>query len=63
MSNNPEERNRDSKNAEEHDMFQPQPEPVDKQDPTEPVQVKGGKAKASADVGRGAAAATGTAGK
>ena len=41
-------------------MFQPRQETVDKEDPTEPVQVKGGKAKTSADVGPGSA---GTAGK
>jgi hypothetical protein len=67
MSNNPEERNRDSRKSEENGLTQEtQPEPIDKQDPTNPVQVQGdstGKAKASADVGGGDAAATGAAGR
>ena len=54
---NPEERNRDSNNS---NTKQAEP-PIDKQDPTEPVQVQG-KAKASADVGADAAG-TGAAGK
>jgi hypothetical protein len=66
MSNNPEERNRDSRKTDEQGLTQAQPEPIDKQDPTNPVQVgtnKGtAKAKASADVGGGDAAATGAAG-
>ena len=66
MSNNPEERNRDSRKADEKDLSQTQPEPINKQDPTNPVQVEAnkgaGKAKASADVGVGDAAATGAAG-
>ena len=70
MSNNPQERNRDSRKAEEHGLTQDeeeQPEPIDKQDPTNPVKVGSdkagaGKAKASADVGQSDAAATGAAG-
>jgi len=66
MSDNPEERNRDSRKTDEKDLTQTQPEPIDKQDPTNPVQVETnkatGKAKASPDVGAGDAAATGAAG-
>jgi len=66
MSDNPEERNRDSKSAGKDDLIQGQPEPIEKQDPTKPVQAgnekPAAKAKASADVGLGDAAATGAAG-
>jgi hypothetical protein len=48
MSEKPEERDKDSKKvAEDNIEQQPQPEPLDKQDPTEPVKVAeghGGKA-------------------
>lgn len=49
MSENPEERNKGSKKAAEDNIEQP----LDKQDPTEPVQVGGSKE------GKGAAAAGG----
>jgi hypothetical protein len=49
MSENPEERNRGSKKVAEDNIEQP----LDKQDPTEPVQVGGSKE------GKGAAAAGG----
>ena len=39
MSEKPEDRNRDSKKSAEDNIEQP----LDKQDPTEPVQVRGGK--------------------
>jgi len=58
MSDNPEERNRESRKAGENNLDQPAP-PVDKQDPTNPVKVGGskeGKAAASADVGDAGAA-------
>lgn len=43
MSENPEERSKDSKKVAKGDIEQqPQPEPLDKQDPTEPVKVTGG---------------------
>jgi hypothetical protein len=43
MSENPEERGKDSKKvAKDNIEQQPQPEPLDKQDPTEPVKVTGG---------------------
>jgi len=59
MSEQPEERNRESRKAGENNLEQPAP-PVDKQDPTNPVKVGGeweGKATASADVGDAGAAA------
>ncbi len=64
MSKNPEERNRDSKKAGKEDLTKAQPEPIDKQDPTEPVEAKNskGKSKAPADMGLGDAAAIGKAG-
>lgn len=58
MSQNPEERNRDSRKSSDNNIEQ-QAEPLNKQDPTEPVQVsgsKGDKAAASADVGDAGAA-------
>ena len=61
MSDNPEERNRDSRNANNNNIKQQAEPPINKQVPTEPVQVQG-KAKASADVGAADAAATGAAG-
>jgi len=49
MSEKPEERNKDSKEVAKGNIEQqqPQPEPLDKQDPTEPVKVpKGSEGKA-----------------
>jgi hypothetical protein len=43
MSENPEKRGKDSKKVAKGNIEQqPQPEPLDKQDPTEPVKVTGG---------------------
>jgi hypothetical protein len=44
MSENPEERSKDSKKVAKGNIEQqPQPDPLDKQDPTEPVKVTGGR--------------------
>ena len=45
MSEKPEERDKDSKKVAKGNIEQqqPQPEPLDKQDPTEPVKVAGGR--------------------
>jgi hypothetical protein len=46
MSENPEKRGKDSKKVAKGNIEQqqqPQPEPLDKQDPTEPVKVTGGR--------------------
>ena len=44
MSENPEERSKDSKKVAKGNIEQQlQPEPLDKQDPTEPVKVTGGR--------------------
>ncbi len=58
MSENPEERNRDSRKTNDNTRKQQGETPLNKQDPTEPVQVgaKEGKASASADVGDAGAA-------
>ena len=61
MSNNPEERNRGSRDSNKNNIEQQAEPPINKQDPTEPVQVPA-KAKASADVGAADAAGTGAAG-
>ena len=57
MSENPEERNRESRKANENNIEQQAEPPLNKQDPTEPVEVKGkaGNARASADTDAGAA--------
>jgi hypothetical protein len=63
MSKQPEGRTKDSRKSAENNIEQPNP--IDKQDPRDPVEVqsdKTGKAKASADVGEGDAAAIGAAG-
>lgn len=41
MSQNPEERNRDSRKSSESDIEQSPEPPVDRQDPTNPVKVSG----------------------
>jgi hypothetical protein len=47
MSNNPEERDKDNKEVAEDNIERSEPEPLDKQDPTEPVKVpKGSEGKA-----------------
>ena len=45
MSEKPEDRNRDSKNAAKSNIEQGAEPPLDKQDPTEPVSVQGGQGK------------------
>jgi hypothetical protein len=54
MSEKPEERNRDSRNAGKSNIEQGAEPPLDKQDPTEPVHVQGGQGKTkSASAGDG----------
>ena len=51
MSENPEERNRDSRNAGKSSIELGAEPPLDKQDPTEPIRVQGGDKAKSANVG------------
>lgn len=58
MSEQPEERNKDSRDAGKNNIEQP--EPTDKQDPTEPVTVGTGKGSSSGREGKASGGATGT---
>jgi hypothetical protein len=58
MSEQPEERNRDSKKTAKDNIEQPGP--VDKQDPTEPVTVGSGGGSSSGREGKASGGATGT---
>lgn len=58
MSEQPEERNRDSRNSAMDNIEQPRP--VEKQDPTEPITVGSGKGSASGREGKASGGATGT---
>jgi hypothetical protein len=51
MTEQPEGRAEESKKAAKSNIEQPQPEPIDKQDPTEPVKVTGAKEQKGADAG------------
>lgn len=50
MSNNPEERNRDSRKSAESNIDQASEPPIDRQDPTEPVKVSGSKETKGASI-------------
>ena len=57
MSENPEERNKDSRKSAENNIEQPTP--VDKQDPTGPVSVEGNPAGNAAGKGKAAGGTSG----